>query len=301
MKLYEKYPVMRLEQILDIFTSIFVILHNWNIDDTYDKVKLSKRKYIKKFLLNAVYDDTLYSNIADKYTADEILEISLGGHIDQLVIENETWLEVVPAFEMLLGKLGKSTSDLSCCLSRSDVLLSGTPSDTDEFEDKLPEDIRTKIQNMDVPELKKKVIELTNEKIKWDKSLAIAAEIGLLFYEKGLTKPATEPAFKSEYEKWFKGIPKKTISMIYKSLPVKYRNLGVRPVEIIENAGTIDEDMVDTIMEASVAAGFITQKEGVKDFKELKERLDGDEFEVPSDNYMKRITGTCRRVAQKYK
>lgn len=166
-----------------------------------------------------------------------------------------------------------------------------------------PED-HAKIEGYALPVLKKKVKELTNEKVKWDQSITAATKVGMLFYEQELERPATEAAFKAEYKKWFGHLPASTIEKIYRSLPHQYRNRGERPTEKVEVFSRIDEDMVDTIMEASVVAGFITHKEGtdvVKDAKTLAERLEGDSFEVPAPNYLKRIVGTCKRVAEKMK
>ena len=292
MDLTNRFGTITLSRTIEVFAPIFVLAHNWNIDDNHEKVLACKKQYIEDALLqefkcNRISGKVVRNPVTDDY--DELVEYQLD--------YKATSFDIKAATNFLFSLLRKNGNpilhqlvngdDLSCGISKKENVAE---------EDDIDSDICSMVDDMPLHILKKKVTELTNEKDKWDKSIAIAAKIGLLFYEKELTKPATEAAFIDEYEKWFTGIPKKTISMIYKSLPDGYRNTGSRPVTKVD---CIDDDMVDTIMEASVAAGFITQKDGAKDSKELKERLEADEYEVPSDSYIKRIAGTCKRVALK--
>lgn len=153
------------------------------------------------------------------------------------------------------------------------------------------------ITKMTIPALRKKVAELANEKDKWDKSIVAAAKIGLLFYEKGLSKPTTEKEFVAEFSKEFDDLPKTTISKIYRSLPPEYRNKGGSPQK---EASGIDDDTIDTIIEAAVAAGLIIGGEEVKDAKDLSQKLTRYEFEAPPEKYLRAISGACKRVHKKY-
>lgn len=161
----------------------------------------------------------------------------------------------------------------------------------------LPENMVTKIKTYSEPELRKKVVELTNEKVKWDRSIAVATQIGLLFYEKGLEKPVTEKLFFEEYNKYFEGLPRSTALMIYKALPPTYRNTGGSPAKVPTGA---DDDTVDRVIQVSTYAGYLSHKEGLDVLDELGERLAEDEYEAPTDTHLNAIKKACRKVAGKY-
>lgn len=148
----------------------------------------------------------------------------------------------------------------------------------------------------DMPWLKKKVKELTNEKDKWDRSIAAATKVGLLFYEKELQAPTSVKEFKESFAAEFKDIPGTTIEKIFKNLPRNYRNTGIRPVK---EATRIDDEVIDQVIEASVAAGYIASVEEVKDAKQLQQEMTRYEFEPPPQLYIKAISGACKRVRKK--
>lgn len=295
---------IRISEVITIFLPKIMETKEWAEYDTFDSAYRDIRAMIIARIQNAVDNRNVPGKIKYVESTAYCDEFGVPEHeVD--VFNSYVRTSNVINWAVTAGYLGTDArANVDLALS-----MTGTP-DTRTIEESghstvVPEqeaelalygDKLEQIDNAGIPWLKKKVKELTNEKAKWDRSIEIASGIGLLFYEKELQKPATEPAFKAEYQKWFDGIPKKTVSMIYKSLPEGYRNTGTRPTTKVDG---IDEDMVDTIMEASVAAGFITQKEGTKDFKELKCRLEADDYEVPPDSYIKRIVGTCKRVALK--
>lgn len=162
----------------------------------------------------------------------------------------------------------------------------------------LPEDMAIKIKTYSETELRKKVVELTNEKHKWDKSIVAALKVGLLIKMKGLDKDFTEKTFAAEFENELKGLAKKTVDMIRKAIPVDYRNTGGNPPK--ESEG-LDDDTLDLLIETSVAAGLIISKEDVKNAKELESQLARFDFKIPQDQHLRIISGACRRVSKQYK
>lgn len=159
------------------------------------------------------------------------------------------------------------------------------------------EDIPEDIKGMTLPFLRKKVAELTNEKDKWDKSILAALNVGLKISAKELVADITEKAFAAEFEKEFKGLPKTTVSKIHKALPVNYRNIGGSPAK---ESGGIDDDTLDTIIEASLATGLICSEEEISNGKELEAKLAGLGIDVPPYEYLKAISGASKRVTKKY-
>jgi len=160
----------------------------------------------------------------------------------------------------------------------------------------MPEDIK----NMSVPTLRKKVKELSDEKIKWDRSIAAATKVGLLFYEKGLERPAKEEDFKAEFKRYLDDLPGTTITRIYKSLPVspiQYKKAGYAPTK---QPAAIDDEALDMIIEAAVASGLIASEAEFKDAKELEQLFTRFEFDIPPAKYLKVISGAARRVLKQY-
>lgn len=167
-----------------------------------------------------------------------------------------------------------------------------------DCDDELPDDLNDKISMADVPWLRKKVKELTNEKVKWDKSIVAALKVGLQFIERGLTSDITKDAFAAEFANELKGLHKKTVRMIHKSLPIDCRNTGGSPCKEPE---CIDDETIDRIIEASIAAGLIYGAEEVKSAKDLEQKLARFEFDIPPEHHLKIISGACKRVLKKYK
>lgn len=304
MDMVTKFPAIQLSTVIEVFAPLFALVHNWNDGDRFDQVLIAKKEFIKDTLLNEVVSGRMQGAVANKkiYDLDGTPIVDNKNNYLTELDDAATWFDMKEATSFLSNILHQQRTPFLCSLANGTEASGQASSDEGVgADDRIGEDIIQSVEAMPLPILKKKVKELSNEKVKWDRSLEVATKIGLLFYEKGLTKHATEKAFIAEYSKEFGGIPKKTVSMIYKSLPNQYRNLGERPLEVVENVGLLDEETVDTILEASVVAGFITKKEGVRNIADLKDRLEGEDVVVPSDDYMKRITGSCKRVALRHK
>ena len=142
-------------------------------------------------------------------------------------------------------------------------------------------------------EIKKHYGMLQKEVAKLTRTVQITAEIGLLFYDKGLEKPSTASAFKEAFNINFAGIPMRLVQVIYDALPEDYKSYGGN----LKDKEFIDDDTMDIIIEASVSAGYICKKDVVKDVKSLREILVG-ECEIPPNIYLNSIVAACKRIAK---
>ncbi|HCE66861.1 MAG: hypothetical protein A2X82_11615 [Geobacteraceae bacterium GWC2_55_20] len=289
---------------IEILTPIFLRAIQWNPDGDISKIKAEKAQFIEHTIVQFVNNkgingNLVYYNEVDNNgfpIVDDEEYVSQKLSRTRSIVDCKQLLSlfhynfkkdyiVPPELEELLNikSFGPSPEKKPDSITSSD----------NPLDEEVPQNIR------EMPEtiLRKKVAELSNEKDKWDKSITTAAKIGLLFYEKELPIPTTEDAFVSDFIKEFSGLPKKTISMIYKSLPAKYRNKGGSPPK--ESVG-IDDDTLDLIIETAVASGLIIGDEEVKDAKELEKQLARLEFDVPPEEYLRVISGACKRVLKKY-
>jgi len=147
-------------------------------------------------------------------------------------------------------------------------------------------------------EIKKYYGMLQVEEAKSRKAIQIATNIGLLFYEKGLDIPATSPEFLEAYKKQFAGIPMRLVKLIQESLPDKYVSFAGANSKDSEG---IDDDTLDAIIEASIAAGLLCRQDEIKDAKDLEQKLTRSGFEKPPQQFLKAISGACKRVLKKQK
>lgn len=145
-------------------------------------------------------------------------------------------------------------------------------------------------------EIKKYYGMLQREEAKSRKAIPIATNIGILFFEKGLSKPATKPEFMNAYKKEFSGIPLWAVDSIYEGLPDSYKSLA--KCDNKQDA-CIDDDAVDAIISAAALAGFIARSEGVEALQDIKVRLAESGFEVPPDTYLKAITAVSKKLIKK--
>jgi hypothetical protein len=136
------------------------------------------------------------------------------------------------------------------------------------------------------------------EDAKSKKAIRIATSIGLLFYENGLKKPATKEDFKVAYKESIGGIPMRLVEIIYNALPDKYKSLAGKTKEVEDVP--IDDATLDTIIESSIVTGFIRSENEIEDAKDLGKKLKRLEFETPPEQYLKAISGTCKRAYKKY-
>lgn len=145
-------------------------------------------------------------------------------------------------------------------------------------------------------ELKKYYGMLQKEVDKLNKAVSSVAKIGLLFYGKGLNKPATANEFREMYKKEFDGIPVRLIDTVYEALPDDYKNLS--GVVSNKNSG-VDEDMLVAIIEASVAAGLLRSKNDLAGVTDLEQKLIRFELDPVDQKYLKGISGACKRMFKK--
>jgi hypothetical protein len=162
------------------------------------------------------------------------------------------------------------------------------PTSHTTFEEFIPTEIIHKIKNLSFDKLKQQVVMLAAEKSKWDTSIMAAANIGILFYEEGLQKPATLEKFVSEYKKHldkFPNLPDTTIKKIYKHLPEGYR--------YSRTGGKVARDDqaadITSIIKAAVYAGSIYDTDDVKKLVKLKAELVVNEYTLPSDDMLLKI------------
>lgn len=277
MDLTARFGTITLSRTLEVFAPIFVLAHNWNIDDIHEKVLACKKQYIEEALLQEVKCGRLHGKIRGRLLTDHDEE-PLGYELDY----KATSFDIKEATCFLFGLLRRHGNSILHQLVKEGDVGSGLSRDEDVAEEnEIDSDICNSVEAMPVSTLKKKVAELSNEKVKWDKSLVIAAKVGLLFYEKGLSKPSTEKAFKAEYAKEFAGIPNKTVSLIYKSLPAEYRNLGEKPPK--------ETNDLDPVIKAAVLAGAQSGERDSMNAKSLRKSLSMEGYEVPSDGVLEKI------------
>lgn len=128
-----------------------------------------------------------------------------------------------------------------------------------------------------------------NEEAKWRKAVAIAAKIGLLFYERSLEKPTTRPAFIAEYKKEFDALMKNdsVAKVIYENLPKEYKGGSGAPA----NKTGISPDI-----KAAVFAGFMEGTQGDVNGLELRSALQSEGYNVPDENVFQVILEAMSRL-----
>ncbi len=146
-----------------------------------------------------------------------------------------------------------------------------------------------KIKNLPFNLMKQQVVMLAAEKEKWDTSIMVAVKIGLLYYEEGLSRAATEKMFITEYKQntdKFPALPDTVLKKIYKHLPDGYRYSREGGKAAKENNQAID---LGPIIKAAVYAGSLVGSEDAETLSGLKKRLASDEIPLPADDIMKKI------------
>lgn len=113
LNLFEKFREMPLYRAIEYFAPIFVIFHNWNVDDTTPKVRSSKNKYIKEQLIRAVEEGRIPGKIV------EILALDAHGNVigddwdpKYVVDEKKTTIATKETIECLFELLTKNKSDI---------------------------------------------------------------------------------------------------------------------------------------------------------------------------------------------
>ncbi|MEI8280493.1 MAG: hypothetical protein WCG87_12070 [Bacteroidota bacterium] len=161
------------------------------------------------------------------------------------------------------------------------------------YEDIISDETILKLMDLPLPKMKQQVAMLAAEKKKTDASIMAAAKIGLLFYEDGLQKPATEAKFLAEYKNQLDklpSLPDTTIKRIYKNLPDGYR--------FSQSGGKMSTDQADItpIIKAAVYAGSIYDTDDVKTLDKLKSELELNDYDLPSDDVLNKIIVTVKDI-----
>ena len=295
-----KFPEIRLSTAIEVFAPMFVLGHHWNEGDTYPQVFENKKQFVKDTLLGAVASGQIKGDAPHKVVrGDDGYPILVGDNdlVHELDVK-ETWFDTDEATRMLFGLL----KDKKC---KAFDMLADLVSRKPVEEDVIDQGIIDGVEAMPLPMLKKKVTELTNEKVKWDYSIKAATQIGLLFYEGQVEKNSSFEKFKAECKSRFNGLHGSTAKMIYDSLPDEYRNLGTKPSAASKKSDSqisgLDVDAVDTLIEMAVAAGYLTMRNGVTDLQGLKGDLEADEIELLDGPYLGSVSGKCKKIAKMYK
>ncbi len=280
MDLTTRFGTITLSRTIEVFAPIFVLAHNWNLDDKHEKVLAGKKQYIRDILLEEVRSKRLKGKIVSNLAYDAEDE-PVGYELDFTA----TSFDIKEATQFLFGVLRKTGSPILRQMVQGGELRGlAVPEEVVAGKDDIDANICIAVEAMPLPILKKKVKELTNEKVKWDRSIEIAAKIGLLFYEKQLAKPASEKSFVAEYEKEFQELPKlpnTAVSKIYKALPVEYRNLGGSPQQEIV--------AIDPIIKAAVLAGAQSGGRNSMNVKSLRKSLSVEKYEIPDESILEKI------------
>lgn len=167
-------------------------------------------------------------------------------------------------------------------VQKDDCLLSNDPF----YEDIITDETILKLKELPLPRMKQQVAILAAEKKKSDAAIIACAKIGLLFYELGLPKPATQDLFVSEYVKHFDKLPEIPVTMIkrlYKHLPMRYRRTIDGGQLAVEKAD------VDSIIKAAVFAGYMEGTKGDVNGTELIASLRAESYEVPEETTLQKI------------
>ena len=289
------------EQAIEVLLHIYINAHNWNYDDYYQEVIERKRNYVR-YLFSTIrkykksYDDIEY--IMDDLRPfdeddDELADFDPPPFYDIKEI-TDLVANDIRDFSLIPHVLLEAAGILPSCdrpETKSDVSYEYT--EPPEFKGiKLEELTKDKFE-----EFKKSYGMLKLEADKLSKTISIATQVGLLFYEKGLKKPASSSAFKKEYNKHFDGIPQRMVDHIYEVLPNGYKSLAGD----LKSEDTIDDDTIDKIIEASIATGLICSKNEVENVKSLEAELARLSFEIPPAVYLRSISGASKRIRKKYK
>lgn len=291
MKIIDKFQHIKLKTALELFVPMFVMEHNWNVEDKYEDLFASKKAYLIKLLVDERKQGRLNGDVKghfiDKNGNEAIKEDSEPFF---LLDQDATWFDINETFQLLFGILQKNGAASFSTFIDSDVTLQNNEKNSADDFDVIDADIIESVESMSLPTLKKKVKELTAEKVKWDRSIVASAKVGLLFYEKDLPRPATENEFKAEFKKYFEGLPGTTITKIYKNLPIapiQYKKTGDAP--------TKNSD-ADPIIRSAVFAGFKEGTEGDVTGHELVAALRDEGYEVPDETILQKILEAMNKL-----
>lgn len=103
MNIFDKFGIISLQKAIELFTPFFIIFHNWNIEDTTDKVKKDKSEFIKNKLLWACRNNKITGKIAEEVVYDFYEEpiICADGYIDTIINCEETTFNLKETVEYI--------------------------------------------------------------------------------------------------------------------------------------------------------------------------------------------------------
>ena len=141
----------------------------------------------------------------------------------------------------------------------------------------------------DFDDLKRHYGMLRDEESKWRRAVAIAAKIGILFYERALNKPTTKPAFLAAYKMEFDAtLQNDTLAKhIYSNLPESYQGVTKTPESRTD---------VDPIINAAVLAGAQSGDRECMNIKSFKKSLSIEGYETPSDDILEKIIAAVMKL-----
>lgn len=294
---------LRLKEAVEIFSSYCVQSKNW---EPYEDISTAKKEInnrLRSLFIDGILKEKIRGKIeySDEFYYDERTGECLNyidtenSHIDALqLIKWAIKHHYISAQDMCENMNEQSNKNPTNELAKSN-------NKSDLADDRYPDYKELKFQDITkekYEDLKRHYGMLRAEESKWRRAVSIATSIGILFFENGLKKPATKEAFKEAYKAEFDGIPMRLVENIYNALPDGYKSLAGESKEV--ESRPIDDDTLDTIIKTSVAAGLFRAEDEIKDAKDLERKLLRYEFEIPLDQYLKAISGACKRVYKQY-
>jgi len=304
-ELIKKRRLTRFSSVIPLLLPIYMDAHVWNDDDYVAEVYERKRKYIiDKILLLYTKNNNIDCTPRYKWTLDDKGDPRINGETGEPIQELDLQESDVDLVELircmvndhkdrltfpdeLLIAAGIQPPNATGIQKRIEV-----DSETEGADDKYP--VYKDLKFVGLPknkfdDLKRHYGMLRDEESKWRRAIAIAAKIGILFYERNLDKPTNRDAFLAEYKAEFDTILKNdTVAKhIYSSLPEHYRGgKGGR-----EN--TVD---IVPIIKAAVYAGSIYDTDDVKYLETLKSDLAGHQYRVPPDEILMKIIEATKDI-----
>lgn len=276
-----------LQDIIPMLQQIFVNKHNWNSDDTLQKVLESKKKYITENIL--IYN-------IKKGFIDGSLKYDL--IIDEMGTPLIDFITNEPLMEINIKESYVNIKSLIKCIAKSENNVPHIPDDW--FTIAGVENPNNKIAHGKgklEPAIATELGTLRNEKLKWDASIRAAAEIGLLFFEGELPKPTTKDEFVKKFNSKVGGLPDTTVEMIYKALPSEYRHKSGKPKTAkSETAASIRTDDLNIAIKAAVFAGSMYETSDAKNVNRLAEMLKENDCQVPPATVMEKIVEYVKKI-----
>jgi hypothetical protein len=164
--------------------------------------------------------------------------------------------------------------------------------EAEDADDKYPDYKELKFEGLPkakFDELKRQYGMLRGEESKWRRGVAIAAKIGLLFYERGLNKPTTRAAFLTAYKPEFDAVLQNDslAKHIYRNLPESYQGVTKAPVNPAD---------IETIVKAATLGGYSVGGRDVDDLNAFKKMLSREKYIVPDDTVLEVILATVEKL-----